>query len=181
MEAASSDPAAYPPAIEAAVAAYETASQQVWCCNRAYANAGAGCVTCQPPPSTCELPTVDTSHTMCSLVWCCCSRRALRCVLAAASLSAVLKSDVLLAYVKATPRPLAFPLQAAELGTASAAAAAWCLQAHVDEALGRTTAVRDGLYGSLLAALQLRLAEVRLWIWSICSRHGGVSVSNQLC
>lgn len=51
-------------------------------------------------------------------------------------------------------------LQATALGDASASAAAWCLSAHVDEALGRTTAVRDGLYGSLLAALRLRLAEV---------------------
>lgn len=52
--------------------------------------------------------------------------------------------------------------QAAALGDASASAAAWCLSGHVEEALGRTTAVRDGLYGSLLAALQLRLAEASL-------------------
>lgn len=51
-------------------------------------------------------------------------------------------------------------LQATALSTASASAAAWCLAAHVDEALGRTTGVRDRLYGWLLAALQLRLAEV---------------------
>jgi len=52
--------------------------------------------------------------------------------------------------------------QAAALGDASASDAAWCLSGHVEEALGRTTAVRDGLYGSLLAALQLRLAEASL-------------------
>jgi hypothetical protein len=50
--------------------------------------------------------------------------------------------------------------QATELSAASAAPAAWCLAGYADEAVGRTTAVRDALYGSLLAALQLRLAEV---------------------
>ena len=51
-------------------------------------------------------------------------------------------------------------LQATELSAASASPAAWCLAGYADEAVGRTTAVRDALYGSLLAALQLRLAEV---------------------
>lgn len=55
----------------------------------------------------------------------------------------------------------AHTLQATELSAASAAPAAWCLSGYADEAVGRTTAVRDALYGSLLAALQLRLAEVR--------------------
>lgn len=46
------------------------------------------------------------------------------------------------------------------MSEASAGALAGVLAQHVDAQLARTTAVRDALYGSLLAALQLHLAEV---------------------
>jgi hypothetical protein len=73
-------------------------------------------------------------------------------------------------------------LQATELSAASAAPAAWCLAGYADEAVGRTTAVRDALYGSLLAALQLRLAEVG----SGCGMRGvalveGIRFPRRLC
>ena len=47
------------------------------------------------------------------------------------------------------------------LTDAGTLAAAWSLASYVDAALGQTNSVRDALYGSLLAALHLRLAEVR--------------------